>query len=69
MFWICENPFWEAQTTPPKIKIAPEKWWLEDDPFPLGPGNFSGAMLHFGRVSYRLINYIQLDKDSFLQQV
>ena len=22
---------------------TPEKWWLEDDPFLLGPGNFSGA--------------------------
>ena len=24
-------------------RFAPEKWWLEDDPFLLGPGNFSGA--------------------------
>ena len=30
--------------------MAPEKWWLEDDPFLLGFGNFSGAMLNFGRV-------------------
>ena len=22
--------------TPPKFNIAPEKWWLEDDPFLLG---------------------------------
>ena len=29
--------------TPPKFNIAPEKWWLEDDPFVLGFGNFSGA--------------------------
>ena len=25
-----------------KFNIAPEKWWLEDDPVLLGPGNFSG---------------------------
>ncbi len=25
------------------VNIAPEKWWLEDDPFLLGFGNFSGA--------------------------
>ena len=31
------------QTTPPKFNIAPEKRWLEDDPFLLGSGNFSGA--------------------------
>ena len=38
--------------TPPKFNIAPEKWWLEDDPFLLGFGNFSGAnsLLNFGRV-------------------
>ena len=29
--------------TPPKFNIDPEKWWLEDDPFLLGFGNFSGA--------------------------
>ena len=28
---------------PPKFKIAPKQWWLEDDPFLLGFGNFSGA--------------------------
>ena len=28
---------------PPKFNIAPEKRWLEDDPFLLGFGNFSGA--------------------------
>ena len=27
----------------PKINIAPEKWWLEDDPFPFWEGDFSGA--------------------------
>jgi len=30
-----------------KFNIAPEKWWLEDDPFLLGHGNFSRAMLNF----------------------
>ena len=29
--------------TPPKFNIAPEKWGLEDDPFLLGFGKFSGA--------------------------
>ncbi len=37
--------------TPPKFNIAPEKWWLEDKPFLLGFGNFSGAMLNFERVT------------------
>ena len=32
-----------SPATPPKFNIAPEKWWLEDDPFLLGLGNFSGA--------------------------
>ena len=30
--------------------LAPQNLWLEDDPFLLGPGNFSGAMLNFGMV-------------------
>ena len=30
--------------TAPKFNIDPEKWWLEDDHFPIGwNGNFSGA--------------------------
>ena len=37
--------------TPLKFNIAPEKWWLEDY-FPLGPGNFSGAMLNFSVVYF-----------------
>ncbi len=36
-----------------KFNIAPEKWWLEDDPFLSGFGNFSGAMLVSGRVALR----------------
>ena len=32
--------------TPPRFDIAPEKWWLEDDPFLLG----SWDMLNLGRV-------------------
>ena len=37
--------------TPPKFNIAPEKFWLEDEPFLLGLGNFSGLLLlNFGRV-------------------
>ncbi len=31
-------------------QLAPENGWLEDDPFLLGAGNFSGAMLNFGSV-------------------
>ena len=33
------------ECTPPKFnsEFTPEKWWLEDDPFLLGFGNFSGA--------------------------
>ena len=30
-------------TTHLKFNTAPEKWWLEDDPFLLGFGNFWGA--------------------------
>ena len=30
--------------TPQKFNIAPEKWWLEDNPSLLGFGNFSGAV-------------------------
>ena len=33
----------EIGSTPPKFNMAPENGWLEDDPFLLGPGNFSGA--------------------------
>ena len=37
--------FWGKNkgSTPAKFNIASEKWWLEDDPFLLGFGNFSGA--------------------------
>ena len=45
-----------VQNTPWKFnsEFTPEKWMgLEDDPFLLGFGNFSGAnlLLNFGRVS------------------
>ena len=35
--------------TPGKFnsEFTPQKWWLEDDPFLLGFGNFSGDMLNF----------------------
>ena len=43
--------------TPPKCNIPPEKWWLEDDPFLLGPGHFfRGELLNFGRVSGQISN-------------
>ena len=33
-----------VEFTPPKFNIfAPENGWLEDNPFLLGSGNFSGA--------------------------
>ena len=32
-----------GKNTPPKFNIDPEKWWLEDKPFLLGFGYFSGA--------------------------
>ena len=32
-----------GHSTPEVYQFAPEKWWLEDEPFLLGPGNFSGA--------------------------
>ena len=36
--------------TPPRFNIDPQKWWLEDDPFLLGFGNFWGvnSLLVFG---------------------
>ena len=33
-----------SDTLPETNNFAPENWWLEDDPFLLGPGLFSGAM-------------------------
>ena len=36
----------ESYTT--KVNIAPEKWWLEDDPFLLGRELFRGELLNFG---------------------
>ena len=43
-------------TTIPSLKLtskAPENGWLEDDPFLLGVGLFSGAMLISGRVRFK----------------
>ena len=41
------HALWESHLsdTPPKFNIARQKWCLEDYPFLLGPGSFSGAML------------------------
>ena len=36
-----------------KTNIFPEKWWLEDDPFPFWNGPFSGDMLIVGGVTVR----------------
>ena len=46
---ILKMVIWKG--TPPKFKIAPANGWLEDDPFLLGHGLFSGAKCHY--VSFR----------------
>ena len=38
----------EVLGIPPKFKIDPEKWWLEDDPFLLGRYLFSGYVKLWG---------------------
>ena len=50
VLWFCASQCGKNQqcgtpgkNTPPKFNIAPEKWWLEDKPFLLGFGCFSGA--------------------------
>ena len=37
------RPFRNLLDTPEVEQLDPEKLWLEDDPFLLGPGNFSAA--------------------------
>ena len=46
-----------GESTPLKFnsELTPEKRWLEDDPFLLGFGNFSVAMLNFGGVDFEKI--------------
>ena len=53
------NPyFWGwLVITIPETNIAPENEWLEDKPFLLGPGNFSGAFA----VSFREGNFFIFD--------
>ncbi len=48
-----------SHVTPPKFNIASEKWWFEDY-FSYSEGNFSGAMLNFGRVSLPTRRHIQV---------
>ena len=67
-FWKFDGSFldtenslevWHLQKhllTPPKINIAPEKWWLEDE-FSFWDGPFSGAMFIFRGV---LLGYLHL---------
>ena len=44
----CRVPYSRIQPiTPPKFNMAPEKWWLEDDPFLLGRYIFRGELLNF----------------------
>ena len=54
-----------------KFNIAPEKWWLEDDPFLLGPGNFSGenSLLNFGRVNPVVNNGLSTTYLNYLPQI
>ncbi len=52
MILLCPQIMCSADT-PPKFNSSPlKKWCLEDDPFLLGFGNFSGenSLLNFGRV-------------------
>ena len=56
VFWKCISfqrlLFWVAMLD--FRGVDPEKWWLEDNPFLVGVGNFSGGeVLKFGRVSLR----------------
>ena len=48
LFFHTDADTWNIRcwsNTPPKFNSSPLKnCWLEDDPFLLGPGNFSGAM-------------------------
>ena len=44
-------------TTEVKHDIAPEKLRLEDDPFLLGPGNFSGSILNFWGVYISYLHF------------
>ena len=43
--YIFLRPLWG---TPPKFDIAPEKWWLEDDPFLLKRPVFRGYVEFLG---------------------
>ena len=52
----------ESANTSQKFNIAPEKWWLEDY-CPIEKGNFSGAMLNFGKVSTFTGCYHYLNKN------
>ncbi len=49
----------------PANNIAPEKWWLEDDPFLLGLGNFSQALavkLQGGTVWWKSSNFCHIKR-------
>ncbi len=48
----CKYPYSGPLTTftLPETNIAPENWWLEDDPFLLKRPMFSGELLLLGRV-------------------
>ena len=41
--WYQRDHKIHHEYNPEVQQLAPEKWWLEDDPFLLGFGNFSGA--------------------------
>ena len=48
--------------TPAKFNIAPEQWWLADDPFLLGFGKFSGAFAVKLREGNLSKIYVQVNK-------
>ena len=48
--WLPPKRWVLGSDTLPETNLAPENGWLEDDPFLLGFGPFSGALLVLGRV-------------------
>ena len=58
--WVIHRMLFFVSLTPGKFNIAPEKWWLEDDPFLSEPGNFSGAnsLLNFRWVNQNPIYHL-----------
>ena len=49
------NSFQLGLVFPRNLTARPEKWWLEDDPFLLGPGQFSGGYVKFPGNTERMV--------------